>query len=348
MPPRMVGLPAYEPRSSSQDPPVNLVIQIPAWNEEEALPRTLAELPRSLPSFSELDDIVVDDGSTDRTSEVAAAAGFAVVRLPAHLGLAAAFRAGLDAALARGADVVVNLDADGQYDPRDLPALLEPILGGRADLVIGDRGPGTLAHFSPAKRLLQRLGSSVVEQAAGVSVPDATSGMRAFTRDAARRVNVFSRLTYTLETIIQARAKGFRIASVPVRARQTPRRSRLFTSMPRYVLLQAANIVRLTALYKPFKFFSVAGAVLFAGGLALGARFLFYFLFTERASGHVQSLILAAVLLLAGILTFFIALLADLVAVNRRLLEELRLKGDAHISQLTAHSQTGREEGSSR
>ena len=311
----------------SSPPPMKLVIQIPAWNEEESLPRTLAELPRALAPFAELEVLVVDDGSTDRTAEVAAAGGAAVVRLPAHLGLATAFRAGLDAALASGADIVVNLDADGQYDPSDLPRLLEPLLAGRADLAIGDRGPGTLAHFSPSKRLLQRLGSWVVEQAAGLSVPDATSGMRALTRDAARRVNVFSRLTYTLETIIQARVKGLRVASVPVHARETPRRSRLFSSMPRYVLLQAANIVRITALYKPFKFFSVAGALLFAGGLALGARFLYYFFFTERAGGHVQSLILAAVLLLAGIVTFFIALLADLVAINRRLLEELRLKG---------------------
>jgi glycosyltransferase involved in cell wall biosynthesis len=305
---------------------MKLVIQIPAWNEEESLPRALAELPRRLPPFDAVEILVVDDGSTDRTAEVAAAAGCAIVRLPAHAGLATAFRAGLDAALARGADVVVNLDADGQYDPADLPALVEPLLAGRADLVVGDRGPGTLAHFSPAKRLLQRLGSWVVQQAAGVSVPDATSGMRALTRDAARRVNVFSKMTYTLETIIQARAKGLRVASVPVHARETKRRSRLFSSMPRYVLLQAANILRITALYKPLKFFAVAGGLLFAGGLVLGARFLYYFLFTERAGGHVQSLILAAVLLLAGIQTFFIALLADLVAINRRLLEELRLK----------------------
>ncbi|MGH9369201.1 MAG: glycosyltransferase family 2 protein [Thermoanaerobaculia bacterium] len=305
---------------------MKLVIQIPAWNEEALLPVTLAALPRRLAPFREVVVLVVDDGSTDRTAEAAAAGADRLVRLPAHYGLAAAFRSGLDAALDLEADVIVNLDADGQYDPADIPALVAPILSGRADVVIGDRGPGTLSHFSAGKRLLQRLGSWVVEQASGLEVPDATSGFRAFSREAARRVNVFSRMTYTLETIIQAGSKGLRVVSVPVRARETARRSRLFSSVPRYVLVQGANILRLTALYKPLKFFSAAAALFLLAGLALGARFLYYFFFTERASGHVQSLILAAVLILVGVLTFLIALLADLVSINRRLLEEMKLK----------------------
>jgi glycosyltransferase involved in cell wall biosynthesis len=317
---------------------MKLVIQIPAWNEEEALPGTLSSLPRTLPGFREVIILVVDDGSTDRTAQLAQAAAVRLLRLPAHRGLAAAFRAGLEAALELGADVIVNLDADGQYDPGDLPALVEPILAGRADLVIGDRGPGTLSHFSPAKRLLQRLGSWVVEQAAGIAVPDATSGFRAFSREAARRVNVFSRMTYTLETIIQAGSKGLRVASVPVRAHETARRSRLLSSVPHYVLVQGANILRITALYKPLKLFSAAAGLFLLAGTALCARFLYYFFFTERAAGHVQSLILAAVLILVGVLTFLIALLADLVSINRTLLEELKLeeKPSAVSSQLSA------------
>jgi glycosyltransferase involved in cell wall biosynthesis len=307
---------------------MKLVIQIPAWNEEESLPRTLASLPRRLAPFREVVILVVDDGSSDRSAEVALSGADRLVRLPAHRGLAAAFRAGLEAALDLDADVIVNLDADGQYDPADIPALVAPILAGRADLVIGDRGPGTLAHFSPAKRLLQRLGSWVVEQAAGIDVPDATSGFRALSRETARRVNVFSRMTYTLETIIQAGSKGLRVVSVPVRAHDTVRRSRLLSSVPRYVLVQGANILRITALYKPLKLFSAAAALFLIGGTALGARFLYYFFFTERAEGHVQSLILAAVLILVGVLTFLIALLADLVSINRTLLEEMKLRGD--------------------
>lgn len=306
---------------------MKLLIQIPAWNEEDSLPRTLACLPRRLPPFGEIVILVVDDGSSDRTAEAALAGADRVVRLPAHRGLAAAFRAGLDAALELDADVIVNLDADGQYDPADIPALVAPILAGQADLVIGDRGPGTLAHFSPAKRVLQRLGSWVVEQAAGVEAPDATSGFRALSREAARRVNVFSRMTYTLETIIQAGSKGLRVLSVPVRAHETTRRSRLLTSVPHYVLVQGANILRITALYKPLKLFSAAAGLFLLAGIALGARFLYYFFFTERAGGHVQSLILAAVLILVGVLTFLMALLADLVSINRTLLEDLKLRG---------------------
>jgi glycosyltransferase involved in cell wall biosynthesis len=224
-----------------------------------------------------------------------------------------------------GADVIVNFDADLQYDPADLPALLAPIRDGRADLVVGDRGPGRLAHFSSGKRLLQRLGSWVVRQASGLDVADATSGFRAMTRDAARRVNVFSRMTYTLETLIQAGSKGLRVASVPVAARPVQRRSRLLTSATRYVLVQGANVLRITALYKPLKIFSAVAAVFVLAGLALGVRFLVFFFAGDRA-GHVQSLILAAVLLVIGAQTFLIALLADLVAINRTLLEQLKLR----------------------
>jgi len=310
---------------------MKLVIQIPAFNEEAMLPRALASITRQVPGFSEVGVLVVDDGSTDRTAEVAREGGAdRVVRLPAHRGLAAAFSTGLEEALAMGADVIVNFDADLQYDAGDIPALVEPILAGRADLVVGDRGPGTLAHFSPGKRLLQRIGSWVVRQASGLEVTDAASGFRALSREAARSVNVFSRMTYTLETLIQAGSKDLRVASVRVRARPPARRSRLFTSVGKYVLVQGANVLRITALYKPLKIFSAAAAIFLFAGLALGVRFLFYYFFGENPGGHVQSLILAAVLIVVGAQTFLIALLADLVAINRTLLEELKLRETAN------------------
>ena len=324
---------------------MKLVIQIPAFNEEGILGAALAALPRAVSGFSRLEVLGVDDGSEDRTAEVARAAGaHRVLRFSVHRGLAAAFSAGLDEALAMGADVVVNFDADLQYDPDDIPALVAPILAGRADLVVGDRGPGTLAHFSPVKRLLQRLGSWAVRQASGLRVPDAASGFRALTREAARRVNVFSRMTYTLETLIQAGSKDLRVVSVPVRARPPARRSRLFTSVTRYVLVQGANVLRITALYKPLKIFSAAAGVFLLAGTALGVRFLYFYFAGLNPAGHVQSLILGAVLIVVGAQTFLIALLADLVGINRTLLEELKLKGKS--PQTSALSSQPRREDS--
>ena len=310
---------------------MKLVVQIPAYNEEEMLPRALASVRRPVPGFSKVEIVVVDDGSTDATAGVAREHGAdRIVRLPSHRGLAAAFSAGLEEALAMGADVIVNFDADLQYDASDIPALVAPILAGNADLVVGDRGPGTLAHFSPGKRLLQRLGSWVVRQASGLEVPDAASGFRALSREAARRVNVFSRMTYTLETLVQAGSKDLRVVSVPVTARPPERRSRLFTSVGKYVLVQGANVLRITALYKPLKIFSAAAAAFVLAGLALGVRFLVYYFTGRNPAGHVQSLILAAVLIVVGAQTFLIALLADLVAINRTLLEELKLRGQGN------------------
>jgi glycosyltransferase involved in cell wall biosynthesis len=305
---------------------MKLIIQIPAWNEEATLPETLAALPRSLAGFSETAILVIDDGSTDGTAE-AARAGFAdrVVSFTKHRGLAAAFSAGLDESLGMGADAIVNFDADLQYDPADIPALVAPILAGRADLVVGDRGPGKLAHFSPVKRLLQRLGSWMVRQASGLKVHDATSGFRAFTREAARRMNVFSRMTYTLETLIQAGFKDLRVASVPVRARPVRRTSRLLASPTKYVLIQGANILRITALYKPLKIFSGAAALFLFAGMALALR-VFVAHWTGDTRNHALAVSLSAVLVVVGVLTFLIALLADIVAINRGLLEELKLR----------------------
>jgi glycosyltransferase involved in cell wall biosynthesis len=319
---------------------MKLVIQIPAFNEEAMLPRALDSITRQVPGFTDVAVLVIDDGSTDSTADVARQSGAdRVVRLPAHRGLAAAFSAGLEEALAMGADVIVNFDADLQYDAADIPALVAPILAGTADLVVGDRGPGTLAHFSPGKRFLQRLGSWVVRQASGLQVADAASGFRALSREAARRMNVFSRMTYSLETLIQAGWKDLRVASVPVRAHPPTRPSRLFTSAGKYVLVQGANVLRITALYKPLKIFSAAAAIFLFAGLAIGIRFLVYYFLGKNPGGHVQSLILAAVLIVVGVQTFLIALLADLVAINRTLLEELKLR-DSGLGK----RETGNEE----
>ena len=305
---------------------MKLVIQIPAWNEEATLSDALASLPRSLPGFSEILIVVVDDGSTDRTAEVSRE-GFAdrLVRFPMHRGLAAAFSAGLDASLEMGADIIVNFDADLQYDSADIPNLVAPILEGRADMVVGDRGPGKLAHFSPIKRLLQRLGSWMVRQATGLSVQDATSGLRAFTREAARRMNVFSKMTYTLETLIQAGFKDLRVVSVPVSGRPVRRASRLLASPTKYVLIQGANILRITALYKPLKIFSGIAALFLLLGVAVGLYVVVAHM-TGDPETHPVALIVGAGFLFAGALTFLMALLSDIAAINRELLEDLKLR----------------------
>lgn len=315
---------------------MKLVIQIPALNEEATLSRLLARLPRKLPGFAEVGILVIDDGSRDRTAEVARLAGAdRVFSFASHRGLATAFRTGLWESLAMGADVIVNIDADLQYDPEDIPALVAPILADRADVVVGDRGPGNLAHFSPLKRLLQRLGSAMVRQVSGLQVGDATSGFRAFTREAARRLNVFSKMTYTLETLIQAGFKDLRVASVAVSAHPVKRASRLLVSPTRYVLIQGANILRITALYKPLKIFSIAAALFLLGGGAVGLRVLDG---SPRGDpgGHPVALALSAVLVLTGVLTFLAGVLADLTAINREFLEDLKLREEAKRSALSS------------
>src|SRR5271157_3260087 len=223
---------------------MKLVIIVPAWNEEEALPRTLTELPKRLDGFDSVELLVVDDGSTDQTSAIAHAGGASVERLPLHHGLAYAFTSGLSAALRRGADVVVNTDADGQYDPTSLPALVAPILAGEADMVLGDRGIATLSHFSPIKRTLQRLGAWLVRVLSGIPLRDATTGFRAFSRAAAARLNCHTTFTYTLETLIQAGQAGLSVRSVPVSARATSRPSRLFRTNLGYVAISIATLAR--------------------------------------------------------------------------------------------------------
>ena len=303
---------------------MKLVIQIPAWNEEEHLPDALAALPREVEGFDEVEVLVVDDGSDDRTAEVAEEAGATVVQMPVHRGLAVAFSTGLRSCLERGADVIVNTDADGQYNADDIPRLVQPILDGSAQMVIGDRQVASLRHFSASKRLLQKLGSWVVRRLSGTTVADATSGYRAISREAATRLHVFTRFTYTPETILQAGEAGLKVVSVPVRVHPEARRpSRLFRSNTGYVVRSLASIARIVTLYNPLRIFLLLGSIPVGLGSALLLRFLWFYFTGNSPAGHVQSLILAVILIVIGALVWLAGVIADLIAVNRRLLEEL-------------------------
>lgn len=303
---------------------MKLVIQIPCYNEEQTLPITVRDLPRQLPGIDEIELLVIDDGSQDCTAEVAAQLGVSHIRrFPQRVGLARAFIAGLDTALRAGADIIVNTDADNQYDARDLPLLIAPILKGHADIVVGDRGVATLTHFSPSKRALQRIGSWAVQQAAGLQIPDATSGFRAFSRDAALRITVLSDYSYTLETLIQAGARRLGVAYVPIRTRAQTRESRLIRSLPHYLAQSGVTILRAYAMYQPMKIFLLIGGLLILAGLVPAVRFLYFYIVDGGGAGHVQSLIFAAVLLIVGFQVLLIGLLADLVGFNRKILEEV-------------------------
>lgn len=303
---------------------MKLIIQIPCYNEAETIAGTLRLLPRKIDGFEQVEILVIDDGSQDGSAELARAAGADyVICLPHHAGLAGTFAAGLSAALQLGADVIVNTDADNQYEAQDIPRLLEPILAGQAELVVGDRGVATLRAFSPLKRRLQTLGSRVVSQAAGLNVPDATSGFRAMTREVALRTMVLSEYSYTLETLIQAGNHKVRVASVPVRTNPPERPSRLMRGIGQYLQNSGITIVRSYAMYRPLRVFFAIGAVLLLGGFLLMARFLVLFIMRGGNTGNVQSLILAAVLIIIGFQTFVIGLVADLIAFNRKILEEI-------------------------
>lgn len=302
---------------------MKVIIQIPCYNEEECLPRTLAELPRELPGVDEVEWLLIDDGSRDRSAEVAARLGVRhVVRHARRLGLAQAFLTGLDACLARGADIIVNTDADNQYYAGDIGKLVAPILEGRAAIVVGARPIAGIDHFSPGKKLLQRLGSWAVRRVSGTDVRDAPSGFRAISREAAMRLNVFNKYTYTLETIIQAGQRGLPIVSVPVRVNEKLRPSRLFGSVFGYLYRSASTIVRVFVIYRPFRFFLLLGSIPFTAGLVIGLRFL-WALGQGQGTGKVQSLILASLLLSTGFLLGIVGLLADLISVNRQLLERI-------------------------
>ena len=301
---------------------MKLIIQIPCYNEAETLPLTVRDLPRALAGIDVIEYLVIDNASTDLTAEVARQAGVHhVIYLPVK-GLAGAFIAGIEACLQNGADIIVNTDADNQYNAEDIQHLVEPILAGRAQLVVGDRGVATQKNFSPLKRLLQRLGSRVITFASDIETPDATSGFRAISREAALRTLVFSNYSYTLETLIQAGAHHTAVEFVPVRTNPQTRPSRLMHNLHNFMASQTATILRAYTLYRPLRVFTALSALMILGGLALGIRYLFFVL-NGQGSGHIQSVILAAVLWIVGFQVFLIGLVADLIGFNRKIMEEV-------------------------
>jgi glycosyltransferase involved in cell wall biosynthesis len=304
---------------------LKLIIQIPCLNEAQTLPATLADLPRSIPGIDRIEVLVVDDGSRDGTADVARACGVEhVVRMRRNKGLAAAFSAGIDASLKLGADFIVNTDADNQYAGHEIPRLLAPLLAGDADIVIGDRNIPAVEHMSWRKRQLQRLGSWVVRQVSNTSVPDTTSGFRAYTREAALRMTIVSEFSYTLESIIQAGKKRMAIAHVPVTTNPRTRDSRLFGSLFSYIKQSAATIVRIYAMYEPLKVFTYIGLIIFAAGLIIPVQFVYTELTQTRfGPRNIQGLVLSAVLMIVGFQVIVIGLLADVISANRKLLEDL-------------------------
>lgn len=306
---------------------MKLIIQIPCYNEGDTLAITLKELPRSMEGFDKVEWLVIDDGSTDTTVAVAKENGVDhVVSFTKNQGLSKAFLAGLDACLKLGADVIINTDADNQYNAQDIPLLIKPILDKKAELVIGARPVSEIKHFPPIKKQLQKLGSWVVRLASKTDIPDAPSGFRAMSREAALRLNVFNDYTYTLETIIQAGQKGMAIISVPIRVNEDLRRSRLVKSIPSYLKKSITTIIRIFVVYKPFRFFVSMGLFSVALGVLVGLRFLYYYIATEESSGHIQSLILSSILFGFGFQMIVVAFIADLLAVNRRLLEDVQYR----------------------
>jgi glycosyltransferase involved in cell wall biosynthesis len=305
---------------------MKLIIQIPCYNEEKTLALALAELPREVPGFDQVEWLIIDDGSTDTTHQVAAENGVDhIVSYTRNQGLAKVFMLGLDACVRHGADVIVNTDADNQYNASYIPNLTQPILKGKADMVIGARPIEMIEHFSFTKKVLQRLGSSVVRKVSHTDIPDAPSGFRAFSRDAAMKLNVFNEYTYTLETIIQAGMKQMAVTSIPVEVNEDLRPSRLVKSISSYIKKSIITILRIFVVYKPFRFFLIIGLILFGMGLVLGLRFLYYYLF-GNGSGHIQSVILAGVMMGIGFQTILVAFIADLLSVNRKLLEEVQYR----------------------
>ncbi|MBQ8189509.1 MAG: glycosyltransferase family 2 protein [Lachnospiraceae bacterium] len=303
---------------------MKLIIQIPCYNEAETLEIALNDLPKHIDGIDEIEYLIINDGSTDKTVEVAVNWGVHyVVNFTRNKGLAKGFMAGLSACLEHGADIIVNTDADNQYCGEDIEKLVRPILDGKADIVIGERPIDQTAHFSPLKKKLQHLGSWVVRKASKTDIPDAPSGFRAYSRDAALRMNVINDYTYTLETIVQAGRNKMAITSVPIRTNAELRPSRLFSSMFGYVKKSMLTIVRAFLMYRPLKFFTILGGILLLIGVVIGIRFIVFFAMGQ-GSGHIQSLILASMMIILGVMTGIVGLQADIIAANRKLLEDIQ------------------------
>lgn len=303
---------------------MKLVIQIPCYNEEKSLPITLNDLPKHIDGIDEIEVLIIDDGSKDRTVEVAKELGVNnFVEMPHNSGLAKAFVAGINKALEIGADIVVNTDADNQYCAADIEKLIKPILAGEADIVIGSRPVSEIEHFSPLKKLLQKLGSGVMRLISSTKVEDAPSGFRAFSRNAAMQLNVFDNYTYTLETIIQAKAKGLILKCVPIRVNPDLRKSKLVRNMFDYIRRSVFTMIRMFIIYRPFRFFAILAGMFFLVGALIGLRFLYYFVF-ESGAGHIQSLILSAILIITGVQVGVIAVLSELLSINRKILEDIQ------------------------
>lgn len=305
---------------------MKLIIQIPCLNEAETLEIALNDLPKHIDGIDEIEYLIINDGSVDNTVEVAKNWGVNyVVNFKRNKGLAKGFMAGLDACLKNGADIIVNTDADNQYCGEDIEKLVRPILDGKADIVIGERPIDDTEHFSPLKKKLQHFGSYVVRKASQTDIPDAPSGFRAFSREAAMHINVMNNYTYTLETIVQAGRSAWAITSVPIRTNGELRKSRLFHSMGGYVKKSMITIVRAYMMYRPLTFFSALGLIPFTGGFLIGIRFLIFWL-RGTGGGHVQSLIFASTLMLLGFMTFIVGLQADVIANNRKILEDIQYR----------------------
>ena len=316
---------------------MKLIVQIPCHNEEHTLPETLADIPREIIGVDKVEILIIDDGSTDRTLEVAKELGVEyIVRNKKNIGLARTFRRGVEACLKADADIIVNTDGDNQYAGQDIPKLIRPILNGTADIVVGNRQTGTLPHFSKSKKFIQWFGSGIVRKLSGVWVPDAVSGFRAISREAAIRLNIVSSYSYTVEMLIQAGKRDMKVESIPIRTNPQKRESRLFKSIPKFIERQFTTIVRMYSMYQPLKVFFYIGLVLSALGAMPIIRFL-YFYFTDNGDGHLQSLLLGVALVLMGFITFLIGLVADLISFNRQLLEmtlervkQLEIKNSNH------------------
>jgi glycosyltransferase involved in cell wall biosynthesis len=312
---------------------MKLIVQIPCLNEEETLPQTVRDIPREIPGVDRVEILVIDDCSTDRTVEVARELGVDhLVLNKTHMGLAQSFRRGLDAALRAGADIVVNTDGDNQYAGADIPKLIQPILAGESDIVIGDRRTNEIEHFSGTKKLLQRVGSATVRKLANATIPDAVCGFRAISREAAIQLNIVSNFSYTTEMLIQAGRRRLAMTSVPIRTNPQTRPSRLFKSSLDFILKSLITMIRTYAMYQPLRMFFYVGTTLFVVGAAPMVRFLYHYT-SGDGDGHIQSLIIGGSFLIMGFITYMVALVADLISVNRRLLESTLERVNRNIAK---------------